>query len=85
LLEFFFAHPRYLKVLPTPRQGSRPQLWVRLPLWLPTFLFGIPSAIAWEKWRQRTRPGRCPVCKYDLAGILPHSPCPECGFDRQKS
>jgi hypothetical protein len=42
-------------------------------LWLT--LTGLPSA----RRALRIRRGRCPKCAYDLRGLAPGSPCPECG------
>jgi hypothetical protein len=48
-----------------------------VPLW-PLFLLSILCS-AWL-WRldRKPKPGHCPRCGYDLAGI-PSGACPECG------
>lgn len=49
---------------------------VRVPLWMPVVLTGVPAAALW--WRGRgPKPGHC-RCGYDLAGIA-EGVCPECG------
>jgi hypothetical protein len=47
------------------------------PLW-PVGLASLGlSACAWRR-RQRQGPSSCPSCRYDLSGLPPGSPCPEC-------
>lgn len=62
-----------------------------LPLWrnllADTALYGAAWALlllAWAGVRTATRRrrGLCPVCAYDLSGLPPASPCPECGRAR---
>lgn len=54
--------------------------YLRVPLWMPGLLFATTSSIAWRLDRRDRRRGhRCPFCGYDLAGLAPSSPCPECG------
>lgn len=40
------------------------------PLWI---------KIRASRFRGRTRPGHCPSCGYDRAGLMPLQTCPECG------
>jgi len=56
----------------------RPELWaVIVPLWIPPFLFGIPTYMLWR--RHRRYPTRhCQSCGYDLMGNE-SGVCPECG------
>ena len=55
------------------------QFLVRVPLWLPLALFALPTAYLWWADSRRVRPGRCPKCRYDRAGLAADDPCPECG------
>ena len=48
-----------------------------IPLWLPVFAVGFPTAILW--WRdRRPKAGFCKACEYDLTGNVSGT-CPECG------
>jgi len=53
-----------------------------IPLWFPTLLVAIPTALAWRAdrraWRWE-RIGLCPACGYDRRGLAPAAVCPECG------
>jgi hypothetical protein len=54
---------------------------VRFPLWMLLTPAGVASGAAWRLdtlARRRSRPGLCPVCGYNRAGLAPTSPCPEC-------
>ncbi|MCG3138843.1 MAG: hypothetical protein HJJLKODD_02712 [Phycisphaerae bacterium] len=59
-------------------------IWeARIPMWIPTVIFGIlPSLWAMKWWRRyrRLKRGRCTVCGYSLFG-LNSSRCPECGTE----
>jgi hypothetical protein len=51
----------------------------RLPLWWPLLLTATLTILAW--YRHLNRPpaaGHCARCRYDLSGLQPGSPCPEC-------
>jgi hypothetical protein len=50
---------------------------VGIPLWMP--LAAMIAAGAWLAFQHRRRSGHCPKCDYDLAGLEPGAPCPECG------
>lgn len=48
-----------------------------VPMWL---VLAAPAALAALAWRAaRPLPGRCAKCDYNLAGLPPSAPCPECG------
>lgn len=50
-----------------------------LPLWIPALILAVPTAWLWLQDHQRSRPGRCPTCGYDLRGLSNSAVCPECG------
>ena len=53
-----------------------------IPLWFPTLIILLPTALAWREDRRaifRARPGLCPDCGYDRRGIAAGGVCPECG------
>ncbi len=61
-----------------PRWDAQPlSTWLWLPLWIPIATL-LAAALAATR-TQRSRPGRCPRCGYDLRGLETGSPCPECG------
>jgi hypothetical protein len=47
-------------------------IWA-IPWWLA--LFGVRRIRRWNRLRRN----RCPHCNYNLAGLAPECPCPECG------
>ena len=51
-----------------------------IPMWI-LLLLTTPLCLAlwWPDLRRRIPPGHCPNCRYDLRGLPPNSPCPECG------
>ena len=52
---------------------------VMLPLWTPIAV--LAPVTGWLFWMgRRARPGRCPQCRYDRAGLPNSAPCPECGL-----
>lgn len=56
---------------------------IDMPLWVVLAPALAPSAIfAWRQARRRAR-GECARCAYDLRGLPPGAPCPECGTPRQ--
>ncbi|HMN41800.1 MAG TPA: hypothetical protein PKE29_13220 [Phycisphaerales bacterium] len=62
--------------------GPGRRWYLELPLWIP---FAGAAAIAALAWRTHLRPrspaelAACPACGYDLRGLAPSAPCPECG------
>lgn len=54
-----------------------------LPLWMPTLLFGILSAIFLYRERMFP-PGCCQTCGYDLDSVA-GAACPECGTPKSDS
>lgn len=51
---------------------------VNIDLIWPLFVAGVFAIVVW--WRTRlVRDGTCARCSYDLRGMPPGAPCPECG------
>ncbi|MCC6660600.1 MAG: hypothetical protein IT437_06910 [Phycisphaerales bacterium] len=60
--------------------SSTPLSTLLVPLWIPLLLAVLPTAWAWRHaFRARAGPTACHACGYDLAGLAPATPCPECG------
>src|SRR5690606_16427710 len=55
-----------------------PRLTVLLPLWIPSLLMAVVSAILFRVSRDVSEE-HCSCCRYDLRGLRPGTPCPECG------
>jgi hypothetical protein len=61
----------------TALDRGRTRIDVRFPVW-PAFCLGALLALAgWRTKSRRFRVG-CPSCNYDLSGLPPGAPCPEC-------
>lgn len=59
-----------------------PSWWVRLPVWIPLVLLGVPAGWMW--WKHVRRPlHACEACGYDLRGVVGEV-CPECGARHAK-
>ncbi len=72
--EFLFWHFDALK--------SRGDVAYFVPLWCPTLLALLLTALAWRPdliAHHRARKGLCPSCGYNRAGLAPGAVCPECG------
>lgn len=50
---------------------------VAVPLWALALPAALLAAMLWHV--RRPRPGRCNHCGYNLSGLPPAAPCPECG------
>jgi hypothetical protein len=66
-----------------PRKGrlSLPSFsarWFPLQLWPLLLAPATVCMLGWWRGWHRHRPGHCPSCRYDLSGLPPGSPCPEC-------
>jgi hypothetical protein len=77
----FFAHRLHFvasapgwKFLPAYR-GNRLGIYVAIPLW--PFALGL-AALSFVTHRRSPR-NACRHCRYDLRGLPPTTPCPECG------
>jgi hypothetical protein len=60
------------------RASSRIAHIIWIPLYAPVPPVLIVSALAWRRHQSARRPHVCPSCHYDLSGLPPGSPCPEC-------
>jgi hypothetical protein len=60
--------------------ASGPEIHLRVPLWLTTFVSAVGSGGAWWVRLRRARTG-CKRCGYDLSGLPPGSSCPECAAE----
>lgn len=72
--------PPYFVLYEWLRIGSRTTL--QLSMWLVTSVSLAGAMALWYvRWRRYPYDGRCsnPECRYDLTGIEPGQPCPECG------
>jgi hypothetical protein len=56
-----------------------------LPLWIPLAASGLLTGVTWWRWWTAAAPGGCAGCGYDLKGLAPNTPCPECGHAPAKS
>lgn len=61
------------------RQKFPTELIITIPLWPAILVFAFTTRWSWRTIRREPTPGRCPRCRYDLSGLPPASPCPECG------
>jgi len=52
---------------------------VATPIWFPAAVLFSTGILLIPRWRRRSRTGLCPTCNYNLSGLPPNSPCPECG------
>lgn len=59
--------------------GTTRMFSLNVPLWLPIAPLAVPAILLWWSGRGRVRPGGCRGCRYDLSGLPPGAPCPECG------
>lgn len=78
----FFVTRIYIPVglrLPLICRWKAGELFIQAPLWIPVAALGAP--VLWRSVRawSRRRRGACHACGYDLLGLAPGAPCPECG------
>jgi hypothetical protein len=55
----------------------------RFPLWPIAAGGWTLTALVWwmSRGAARVKAGACPSCRYDLSGLPPGSPCPECAAE----
>ena len=84
--------------VPTSRDATRLWLWnfhyqdtpglhqLYIPLWSLMAMPAVPLTIAAIRRRRTLKHAHntnpCPHCSYNLTGLAPNSPCPECGRTR---
>jgi hypothetical protein len=64
-----------------PSQNRGPgagQYVLAVPLWLPAATLGLLGIVGRRRGWHQPR-GGCKTCGYDLRGLTPGRPCPECG------
>ncbi len=79
-------HVRFYRQTPGPiwwpswhtSGAPRPLTSVIIPLWIPTLAAVAAWWVAHRRVRRLGRPGLCPKCLYDRAGLTATT-CPECG------
>ena len=69
------ARSRFLPLIPSARGLTADTTCFALALWLAR---RAPGAV---RRHSRLRRGLCPACAYNLSGLAPTSPCPECGAE----
>lgn len=52
---------------------------ISIPLWVPSLIVAIPTALLWWLGREGFPPQCCPKCGYDSTGNT-SGVCPECGY-----
>lgn len=55
---------------------------VAVSLWFLATLALLPTGVLWYKRLRPTRAHQCHACQYNLVGLAPGAPCPECGTQR---
>ncbi len=83
------TQPAGFGVFPVPAPDELHLAWgsitrssFTLTLWYPLLVLVLATGTAWRidaRARRLTKEGHCSSCGYDLAGLAPESPCPECG------
>lgn len=77
---WWFTHEQIVTSISSDGPVSMSMLEVlSIPMWVPLALVALPTALAWRRHLRRIPPDHCPRCRYNLAGLPPNSPCPECG------
>jgi hypothetical protein len=73
---YIAANREGLRFRPDWRFSGPTEWMINVPLWMP--LAACCATTAWGWRRPKRGLGRCP-CGYDLKGLKPDAPCPECG------
>jgi hypothetical protein len=69
---------------PSGWAGTGPLMFA-VPIWFIALLLWAPAAILLRSGilaRRHALKGMCGKCNYNLAGLTPDAPCPECGVTR---
>ncbi|MFO0860566.1 MAG: hypothetical protein U0570_08410 [Phycisphaerales bacterium] len=60
--------------------GTDSYWWMSVPIWVPASVYGLAAIFVWlARAKGRCSQETCRRCAYNLAGISPHTACPECG------